>query len=252
MERSHLFDVHLGETVVPYATLEPLKALLPLKKDDAAIPTDDDGPGGIWLGGLEWRMRERWQTVSRLWEDNKALANNLNLLERLDYVRNLSSQMEWQRDAGDRPVRIVYSSSGQPTAAILQNKNAFVENVLFWVACREIDEANYLLAIINSESLYKVVQALMPKGQFGARHLHKHLWKLPIPQFDPGNDLHIEIAQAGAAAATGSAAQLEYLREQWCDKLTVTIARRELRKWLRTSAEGRDVEITVGRLLAGK
>ena len=26
----------------------------------------------------------------------------------------------------------------------------------------------------------------MPKGQFGARHLHKHLWKLPIPEFDPG------------------------------------------------------------------
>ena len=80
VEDRHLFDVHLGETVAPYVTLAPLKALLPLKRDDASIPTDDDGPGGIRLGGLERRMRGRWRTVSRLWEDNKALVNRLNLL----------------------------------------------------------------------------------------------------------------------------------------------------------------------------
>ena len=31
IESRHIYDVHLGETVVPYATLEPLKALLPVK-----------------------------------------------------------------------------------------------------------------------------------------------------------------------------------------------------------------------------
>ena len=31
VEDRHLFDVHLGETVAPYVTLEPLKALLPVK-----------------------------------------------------------------------------------------------------------------------------------------------------------------------------------------------------------------------------
>ena len=39
IEKTHLFDVHLGETVVPYATLDPLKALLPLKRgNDGVIP----------------------------------------------------------------------------------------------------------------------------------------------------------------------------------------------------------------------
>ena len=80
VEESHLFNVHLGETVVPYATLEPLKALLPLKQDDDAIPIDGNGPGGVRLGGLERRMRERWQTISGLWESNKALTNKLDLL----------------------------------------------------------------------------------------------------------------------------------------------------------------------------
>ena len=185
VENRHLFDVHLGETIAPYVALEPLKALLPLKPGDAAIPAYDDGPGGIRLGGLERRMRERWKMVSRLWEDNKALANNLNLLGQLDYLHKLSSQLDWQSNQGDRPVRLVYTSSGQPTAAILYDDTDLVENLLFWVACRDTNEANYLLAIINSVALYKAVSGMMPKGQFGARHLHKHLWKLPIPEFDP-------------------------------------------------------------------
>ena len=68
VERTHLFDIHLGETIAPYVALEPLRALLPLKQGDAAIPADENGPGGIGLGGLNQRMRERWQTVSGLWD----------------------------------------------------------------------------------------------------------------------------------------------------------------------------------------
>ena len=90
----------------------------------------------------------------------------------------------------------------------------------------------------------------MPKGQFGARHLHKHLWKLPIPEFDSAQELHADIAGAGASAAAAAGKKLEELREHWADRLTVTIVRRELRNWLRASTEGKTVETFVGRLLA--
>ena len=46
VEAAHLFDVHVGETLVPYATLEPLKALLPLRQGESAIPVDTNGVGG--------------------------------------------------------------------------------------------------------------------------------------------------------------------------------------------------------------
>ena len=52
IESQHLFDVYLGETVAPYTTLDPLKALLPLKQDDYEIPVDPNGVGGVRLGGL--------------------------------------------------------------------------------------------------------------------------------------------------------------------------------------------------------
>ena len=247
VEEAHLFNVHLGETIAPYATLEPLKALLPLKRGELDIPTDDDGPGGIRLGGLERRMRERWQTVSKLWEDNKSPVNRLNLLGQLDYLHKLSSQLEWQKASDDTQVRVVYSKSGEPTAAILHDNTALVENVLFWIPCRNTDEANYLLAIINSDALTEAVTPLMTKGLFGARDLHKRLWKLPIPEFDPSQELHTTIAEAGATAVTAAAKKLDELRQQERDKITVSIVRRELRKWLRVSREGRAVETGVGR-----
>ena len=116
--------------------------------------------------------------------------------------------------------------------------------------CWLLTEANYLLAVINSVTLYESVQSFMPKGQFGARHLQKHLWKLPIPEFDPAEELHVTLAEAGATAAVGAKAKLDHLRVQRGDDLTVAIVRRELRAWLRTSDEGRAVESAVRRLLA--
>ena len=113
VETAHLFDVHLGETLVPYATLEPLKALLPIRRNDPLTTVSEDAAavGGVHLGSLERRMRERWLTVSGLWEQNKSPNNKLDLLGRLDYHKELSAQLEWRRESGDRPVRVSPTSA---------------------------------------------------------------------------------------------------------------------------------------------
>ena len=250
IETQHVFDVHLGETVVPYVTFDPLKAILPLKRNDAVLPADKKGVGGVSLGALGHRMRARWQTVSRLWDENKRQVNKLDLLERLDYHGELSSQLIWQQKPGERPIRIAYTMSGTPTAALLPDRAAIADCVLYWVTCADVQESYYLLAVINSDVLFESVASLMPKGQFGARHVHKHLWKLPIPEFDASVALHAEVSEAGKTAAAGAAKQLKRLRQER-DRVTVTIARRELRKWLRASDEGQAVEDAVGRLLGG-
>ena len=193
-------------------------------------------------------MRDRWRTVSGLWEENKRPVNKLNLSGRLDYHRELSAQLEWQRDSCDRPVRVVYSGYGIPTAALIHDVEVIVDYKLFWTTCKDTMEAHYLLAIINSDALYQLVAPLMSKGQFGARDLQKHLWKLPIPEFDAGNSLHVRVSEVGEAAALGAAKQLTGLLQNR-GEVTVTIARREIRKWLRESEEGKGVEKAVGELL---
>ena len=107
IESLHVFETHLGETIIPYAILDPLKAILPFRPDDAQLPTGPTGVGGIRLNGLARRMRDRWQTVSDIWETNKGSANKLELLGQLDYLHKLSAQLEWKRSPGSRPLRVL-------------------------------------------------------------------------------------------------------------------------------------------------
>ena len=65
IETAHVFEVHLGESIVPYATLPPLRAVLPLKDGELQLPIDVSGIGGVAIGKLERRMRERWQIISQ-------------------------------------------------------------------------------------------------------------------------------------------------------------------------------------------
>ena len=250
IESSHVYDIHLGETVVPYATLPPLKAVLPVRRGEDTIPADTDGVGGIRLGGLDRRMRQRWQTVSRIWEDNKSRANRLNLLDQLDYFGKLSAQFTWKRNTQARPIRLVYSKSGTPTAALVHDDNAIIGYTLYWVTCKSIDEANYLIAIVNSEQLAEDVNKYTtPNWSGNTRDLVKFLWKLPIPEYDANNSLHTSISDAGRKASEGAATRLSELYEER-DRVTVTIARRELRSWLRGSDAGREVEGVVSELLS--
>ena len=231
-------------------TLEPLRAVLPVKRGESEIPRDKNGVGGVRLGKLARLMRGRWETISKAWEDTKAKANRLNLLGRLDYHGELSAQLAWQEDPGGRSVRVVYTSAGTPTAAIIIDDASIVDYKLFWIACKDLEEAHYLLAIINSDALYSAAAPLMSKGQWGARDLQKHLWRLPIPEFDPKNALHRRVARAGKAAASGAASHLAALRAEPGD-IGVAYVRRELRAWLRGSREGKAVERAVEKLLAG-
>ena len=220
-----------------------------MRRGEHQIPTGENGVGGIRLGGLSQRMRDRWRAVSNLWETNRAAATKMDLLGQLDYYGKLSSQLEWRHEPGDRQIRVVYGGWGAPTAALLRDVDAIVDYKLFWIACKDTMEAHYLLAVINSDALYELVTPLMSKGQFGARDLQKHLWKLAIPEFDPQVPLHAAVSEAGKVAAQGAAEQLANLR-QARGEVTVTIARRETRKWLRESPEGKAVEEAVGELLA--
>ena len=118
------------------------------------------------------------------------------------------------------------------------------------MTCESLEEAHFLLAIINSDALAVAVNPLTTPNWAGkVRDLEKHLWKLPIPEFDPGDPLHLAVSRAGRTAAEGAASELAALRQSR-PKLTVTIARRELRRWLRESEEGKAVEGVVTELLS--
>ena len=127
-----------------------------------------------------------------------------------------------------------------------------IDTTLYWIATPSESAAYYLLGVINSDTARDALAPLVPKGQFGARHVHKHIWRLPIPEYDEREALHREIAAAAREAAEGAERVLRDVRAQRAEQgkpTTVTVARREIRKWLQISAEGAQVEELVGQLL---
>ena len=260
----NLFNVYLGESIAPYTTLAPLTAVLPVSKKAMEMPFDHSRCEELSTGyirhdacevdpeRLDERMRSRWEIMERLWEANRGKTDTKSLTQNLNWLNKLNSQLEYLCEPGDRPVRVAYTQSGRPTASLIADDRAIVDRKLYQVTCRSQYEAYYLLAIINSQSIEREVGDLMPRGLFGARDLEKHLWKLPIPEYDAGRKLHTDLARLGREAEKECRERLDSLvalnGEDW---LTVERARSNIRNgWQQTSATAQAIERSVDQLFS--
>ena len=298
IEEEHIWNIHMGETVAPYVLLEPRKAVLPVRHGEnlEESKADEAKICGIKAGSMGIRMRERWRIINGLWDEHKGPNSKLDLVDRLDYVGNLSAQL-------DDPVsiRLLYTTSGRPTATVLyslessdrkgneqistdnssseanfsgesssQNtketvvsseacdfntlSTTLVDTSLYWIICQTLGEAYYLAAIINSDTLAETVNKFtIPNWAGKTRHLHKHLWRLPIPTYDFNNTLHTDLAALGSQLATEAAIQLADLqiaRASDNKSTSVIVARRELRQWLSAHPLAQQVEQLVARLIS--
>ena len=248
IEEKHIYSVHLGETVAPFILLSPRQVVLPMQDRWKGIEFSDskDNLDGINPRALGTRMRTRWETMCSLWNDNKGPDNKLRLLEQIDYIGKLSNQID------KAPIRLLYTTSGIPTATVLTDPDMLVDSTLYWIICDTLDEAHYLTAIINSNTLLSRADLLMPKGAYGSRHLHKHLWRLPIPEYYKKNSLHIELASLGRklhSQAQNRWKEEEAERTAEGKTVSVTVARRVLREWLTTNPKAQRVEDIVKQLV---
>ncbi|WP_419917693.1 N-6 DNA methylase [Candidatus Poriferisocius sp.] len=250
IEDDYIRKVHRGDSLAPFLLLEPALAVLPWPEDgEPQWRKDRTKKGSPMIASrelMEIRMRARWDEIDRVWEENKSEQNKLSLIEEIDYRGKLSAQ----RDTV--PIRLLYASSGRPTAAVFNTQNILIDYTLFWIACSSLDEARYLAAIINSDALCKAVEPLMPMGQYGARHLQRHLWRLPIPAYNPTNELHIKLAAAARKAEQQIAkawAKESQHRISNNKSTSSQVARNHIRNYLAESQIGTNIEQLVRKLL---
>ena len=257
----NLFDVYLGESIAPYVALTPAKAVLPVSKATMVMPLDcSDCPADAKTGRvkhiacrvdtfeLDARMQYRWPKMESLWDANKGKSDDKSLTGRLNYLNILSTQLEYLRDPGNLPVRIAYTTSGRPTAALITDGKAILDHKLYQVSCVDDREAYYLLAIINSDALAEAAKPFCATNWARKiRDLHKHLWKLPIPAYDGNDGLHYRLSELGEAAATEARGIIDGL-----GNVTGNTADNAMRhKWQRESPTALRIERGVGELLGG-
>ena len=248
IHEDNLFDVYLGESLVPFVTLTPLTAALPVSKANMTMPLDhskceqDEKSQRckkqlceVDAQKLDSRMMNRWAIMEQLWEGNRGDKDEKSLTQNLNWLSKLTSQLEYLVDPGYRPVRIAYTNSGRPTAALIEDEKAILDTRLYQVTCRSSKEAYYLLAIINSTAMAKAVKPFCTTNWAKEiRDLHKHLWKLPVSEFDSKNKLHTKLAKLGQDAEKEAKARIMEMTNDLQGSPTVDAGRDELRNnWQR-------------------
>ena len=257
-----MFDVYLGECIAPFVALDPLRAALPVHRPTMTMPVDHSECDGekhnacrLEAEALHQSMRRRWNTSDGMFRDAHKTQTIKDLYNNLNYRNKLTDQLEYLQGAtkGGDAVRVSYTSSGRPTAAIIRDNHAIVDYVLFQIICRSEDEAYYLITIINSNALASAAEKFMARGLFGARHFQRQGWKLPIPRYDSHNPLHRRLSKLGKTAEQECQALIDQsdIKPKPAGKAQSSVARSLLRhEWQPTSKTAQAIEAAVAELLS--
>ena len=258
----HIFDVYMGECVAPYVALDPLKAVLPVHRSTMTMPLNHDDCEGnkheacqLDVAALHPTMQRRWSKAAEMYRAAHKERGITELLNNLNYLKKLTGQLEYLRTtiADGRTIRVAYTAAGRPTATIVKDNHAIFENALFQTVCKSESEAYYLIATINSNELAAATETFMPRGLYGARHFHKHGWKLPIPRYDASDPLHVHLSELSKAAESECAALIANsdIPTKPAGDAQSRSARKMLRhEWQLLSATAQAIESTVAELLS--
>jgi hypothetical protein len=191
VEKPFVFPVHVGDTILPFRPLTPLRGVIPW--DGKRLLHGGDELLAQYPGLSEW-----WNQAEAVWTKNRS-SERLSLIAQFDYMHKLRDQFT---ATGMCPeVRLVYSKAGMYlAAAVVTDPSVVIDHGLYWAACAHVDEAHFLAALLNSARLTLAVRAFQPRGEHNPRHFDMYVWQLAIPSFDPENELHATLAALGAQA----------------------------------------------------
>ena len=263
VSNDHLFDVYLGECVGPYVALDPLKAALPVHRPTMTMLLSHDNCEGdkhdscrLDTESLHQSMRRRWDNATEMYREAHQERVIKNLYDRLNYQKILTSQLEYLQGtiAGDGTIRVAYTQSGQPTAAIMRDNHAIMDRKLYQTVCQSEGEAHYLTAILNSDELATRAKPFCTTNWAKKiRDFEKHGWKLSIPRYDASDPMHVRLSQLGKTAEQECAALVANsdIPTKPAGDAQSRAARRMLRhEWQPTSVTAQAIEAAVAELLS--
>jgi hypothetical protein len=221
IEAEFVRPILLSENIVPFRVLDTREAVLPIVDSDLL---DGNDPRMDHYPGLsEW-----WQQAEGAWTQHRS-SDRLELMERLDFHRDLTNQLPTPR------FRVVYAKSGMHVvAALATDSRPIIDHSLYWGVVSNLDEGNYLCAVVNSPIVTELVRPLMAYGK-DERHVDKQLWQLPISQYNASNSVHCRLAQLGAELA-GEVSKLP-LRDA-----NFVVLRRRVRQFMATHAAATEID----------
>lgn len=231
MDTEFITPVVLSEHVLPYRTTSPAEAVIAWDRGKKRLLQPDEPRLDSYKRLSKW-----WRQAAEVWNEHRS-SDRLSFVDQLDYHGKLSKQFPVPS------IRVVYTASGMHLcAAQVQHNRALIDSSLYWCRAVTVEEAHYLCAILNAACVTELVRPHMSYGK-DERHIHKHVWKLPVPLFDAKNKAHTKLAELGEEVEE-AVAELEL-----DDTLHFAARRRRIREFLAEHPTAQKIEAAVAKLL---
>jgi SAM-dependent methyltransferase len=197
VERAFVRRVALGESLAPYRMLALADGVVPMQDGLVLTGASADSRGHRRLAAWLRDTEAKWDRHSNKGSNG---APRVTLAQSLNHLQKLTAQ------AAQAPIRVLYTKAGTRLSACwTEDETTVIDHKAYWMAAHSIDEAAYIAAIVNSKVVLDRVKDLQPVGQRDPRDFDNLVWTLPIPDFDPSDVVHMDLAAAAQHAAVVAA-----------------------------------------------
>lgn len=219
-----------GQSVIPFKLRDPLSIVIPW--DGKQLLEGSDDTIDLYPGLAKW-----WRQGEETWLANRS-SDRLSLKQQLNYQGKLTDQF------GQTGARVVYSGSGMYlVAAVVEDPRMIIDTKLYWSAISSKEEGQFLVGVLNAPITTEMVRPHQSRGEHNPRDFHKHVWKLPIPIYDPSCSDHVRVARLSEGLE-------DYVNKlQLPENVRFEAIRRFVRREIEQSELGREINSLVKSIL---
>jgi hypothetical protein len=220
IEAEFLYATLLSTDLLPFGHLDFRPVVLPLIEDAQGYRLLNAGQARA-QGYL--KLSEWLELAQAVWARmRKEKAKKADLLSWLNYRNKLTDQNPQARFV------VLYSRSATFLCAAALHAKALshrvgeqgvalrrfvATDVTYSFETEERREADYLVALLNSPTVDALIKPMQARGLWGPRDIHKKVWELPIPEFNPKDKAHLRLAEIAKACAEKVKEMLPGLRK---------------------------------------
>jgi len=203
VEARFLFASFLSADILPFAPVDYRLCVLPLKPERGSysIVTPNEAEELGYTGLAKWIRK-----AENEWEVRRGLkATKLSLYGCVNYRQKLTMQNPQAK------YRVIYPDVQRVAVATilaepqvnfkigkqtLKTAGVIVENAAYSYETDDLNEAQYLCAVLNSGVIDTRLASLRSRMQVGHPHVHKKIFDVaPIPRYDPANSSHLALTK---------------------------------------------------------
>jgi len=190
VESEFLFSTIRGSSIIPFGLRSSDTAVLPIMPNADKYSWHDSQQ--LAMAGKP-EMGRWMKKCERLWSSRRTAKSPKALRDRVDYNRAITCQNP------RKEIIVLYNRSGReylascivPPEIIGRHGGFIADSGSYYYYPKTMDEAKYLCAVLNSPFLFAQVRAIK-----AARDIHRSVWNIPIPPYDPKNAHHQKLVRS--------------------------------------------------------